>query len=512
LSGRISDRFLVTTDPHEDLSTPGARATVAAFIGASPRGPVDTPVAVSNLADFRRRFGAMSCSGALEQAVCGFFDHGGDAAVIVRTGPRAPRAVLRLPCNDDDLLLEAVNPGEQEFLRASVDYDRDPSTGNDRFNLVVQRIDSPRSRLVEEQESYANLSADPADADFIGHALSGSRLVRIAGDVPRERPRASIRFTGGGDIEYYCSGAVPAMADMLVDPGLPGDRRAGTGLYALDALPSVDLLVPVPGFELSPLAVFTAEQYCRERQALLLIDTPAQWTDTRQVAAAQGLPAWSSPNIATFFPRPAAGPGLVGALAGRLVAGDRQRGIWHSPPTTGIRLREPSPPQTELTDLEAVRLVRLGVNPVRRAGPGLLELTGLVTTAKAAGLPVELTDLRLRRTSLYVIGSLVRLTRWAVFHENRPGVRRRLRAQIGDYLRALHNVGALAGNRDTDAYILKCDSDTNRRHAGHTGRVEFIVGFALARPHEFMAWRIFHDRADCRVTELGWGREFALAS
>jgi hypothetical protein len=55
---------------------------------------------------------------------------------------------------------------------------------------------------------------------------------------------------------------------------------------------------------------------------------------------------------------------------------------------------------------------------------------------------------------------------------------------------------------------VKCDQDTNGRGTG----LSFIVGLALARPDEFVAFRFEHDVSDCRVTEIAWQPGAGLAS
>jgi hypothetical protein len=65
--------------------------------------------------------------------------------------------------------------------------------------------------------------------------------------------------------------------------------------------------------------------------------------------------------------------------------------------------------------------------------------------------------------------------------------------------------------RQTDAtrrgFYVKCDQDTN---AGRTG-LSLVVGLALTRPGEFVAFRFDHEAGECRVTELAWQPGLGLA-
>jgi len=40
--------------------------------------------------------------------------------------------------------------------------------------------------------------------------------------------------------------------------------------------------------------------------------------------------------------------------------------------------------------------------------------------------------------------------------------------------------------------------------AGRDGAIAFIVGFALRRPDEFLAFRLQCIRGACRISQLGW--------
>src|SRR5256885_14274564 len=109
--------------------------------------------------------------------------------VRVANGARPP--TLCLPAGGGELRRVAVNPGSREYLRASVDYDGLNSAERDRFNLVVQRVRTAGSDLVEDQEIYRRVSVVPASGRFVPDLLLGSRLVRVAGAGPAQRPDRS---------------------------------------------------------------------------------------------------------------------------------------------------------------------------------------------------------------------------------------------------------------------------------------------------------------------------------
>lgn len=70
-----------------------APTSITAFVGATGRGPVDTPVRVSSPADYRSTFGGSDPS-PLDDAVELFFANGGTDAIVVRAAGTAPEQIV----------------------------------------------------------------------------------------------------------------------------------------------------------------------------------------------------------------------------------------------------------------------------------------------------------------------------------------------------------------------------------------------------------------------------------
>ena len=88
--------------------------SVTAFVGPTPRGPVDRPVAVASADEFSRIFDVPGNTCRLGQILRDFFAAGGTNAVIVRISGTSERARMYLPGPAGDLVLEARNPGAAE--------------------------------------------------------------------------------------------------------------------------------------------------------------------------------------------------------------------------------------------------------------------------------------------------------------------------------------------------------------------------------------------------------------
>src|SRR3954470_11921069 len=96
----------------------GVSTSVTAFVGRAARGPVDTPVIVTSVADHERNFGPLDLDYPLGFSVRDFYLNGGTIAVIVRVFKGAQDAA---EITAFDLKLVAASPGAWgKQLRARV--------------------------------------------------------------------------------------------------------------------------------------------------------------------------------------------------------------------------------------------------------------------------------------------------------------------------------------------------------------------------------------------------------
>lgn len=91
-----------------------------------------------------------------------------------------------------------------------------------------------------------------------------------------------------------------------------------------------------------------------------------------------------------------------------------------------------------------------------------------------------------RRLSLAIIKQILVNLRWTVFEPNDAALWRRIVATLTTYMRDLFRRGALAGARPEEAFFVKCDAETNTPDVVAAGQAVTEVGFAPARPAEFV--------------------------
>jgi len=516
----------VIEGPARGQSIPVDGDPVTAFVSPAPRGPVDHAVSISSPEEFQKIFGVPEFNCRLENAVRQFFINGGRNAVIVRvSGTKACNRIC-LPGEAGELILEAKNPGPLEYLRASIDYDDiDAETDGDNqqnFNLIVQRLRSSGSAWIDAQECYRNVSIDPGSRDYIGYVLSQSDLVQLAGNAPESRPYPTIKPT-----TMRQAGYVEALAGRVNSPppndyDLIGSSTLGTGLNALEHVVDLGQVCLVSGSEgapLGPIALLAADRFCRLHQALLIIDPPSRWESVDDVLRDQERSGFASPNAVTWFPGVHSRNGqgervctsIVGAVAAALRSVGQIDGVHQLRNDGPLMLRGGARLTMKLENADIRRLARAGINGLIQRSPLHLQLLGNVTQARYGSIAAEWTELDLRRQVLFILRRIREGTLWTFFHTSNPEIWREVENQLSAFLTELHARSVLAGEHASLSYFVKCDSDTNAGLLGHTGEVGFVVGFALRRPGEFLAFRFQRSHGDCRVSELGWQSGLAYA-
>jgi hypothetical protein len=267
-----------------------ARAAVSAtaFIGRTLKGPVNTPVSIASFAEYQHVFGGVWQPSTLSYAVEQYFDNGGRQAIIVRVANGGRPPTITLPAGGARLTLIGLWPGTREFLRASVDYDGIAANEPDRFNLVLQRTRAANSERVEDQEIFRRLSVKPGASRHVIEALTESRLARVHGEVPPQRPNRTPAAASGAVVGYVNANTDGDDGQPLSDYDVIGAAAAHSGLFALQGAPPFGMLCIPPLTREQDVGLSTwlvATRICRLRHAMLLVDPPAGWTDAQQAIA-----------------------------------------------------------------------------------------------------------------------------------------------------------------------------------------------------------------------------------
>jgi phage tail sheath protein FI len=255
-------------------------------------------------------------------------------------------------------------------------------------------------------------------------------------------------------------------------------------LVRAGALFNLLVVLGEPPAEVTAAAVALAE----ERGALCILEPPAAWSTVAQAVAGASAPSFlRSPNAVMYFPR-IAGPGPLrgsaGAVAGVFARSDVLRGVWAAPAGVEAALRWVEDLSVPVSDAENGRLNPLGVNCLRNfAGAGPVVWGARTTADESDG---EWKYVNVRRMAMFLEQSLSRGLEWAVFEPNDEPLWGRIRAEAGAFLDDLSHRGAFAGTTPRESYFVKCDRDTTGQDDIDHGAVNVVVGFAPARPGEFV--------------------------
>jgi len=489
----------------------------AAFVGRTLRGPVNRPVLLTNFAEFQRTFGGLWQPSPLGYAVEHFFDNGGRETFVVRVVNGARSSSMTLNAGTQTLKLRAVRPGTREFLRASVDYDNIPTADTSEFNLTVQRVRTPGTEQVEDQEIFPRMSVAPDAERYVGHAFSGSELVRLDGGVPSQRPDRTLAASGLAT-GYIVSNADGDDGAPLTDYDLIGSKVDETGLFALDSVEYFNLLCIPPlsrEQDVGPGVLLVAARYCKSRRALFVVDPPSEWLTADD--ALRDLKRWdfASENALMYFPRILAHDKLrghfesfapCGAVAGMLARSDQTCPVWGPAKVDDAILRIGFRPSCLVTEDKRMRLASLGVNTIRAgrsaARIGVQPRTLAAGTASAA----DWQSLAARRLALFIVNSVERGTRWVVLTRPHRDVAEQAAAQVRAFFERLHDAGAFGTRTMEESFFVICDHRVNRADSAPAGDFQIIIGFAAARRREYHSFRISHAASGSKIAPVSLNR------
>jgi Bacteriophage tail sheath protein len=488
-----------------------AATAVTAFVGRCLRGPVNRAVSISGFNEFQRVFGGLWQPSTLSYAVEQYFENGGRNAIVVRVTNGARCCTLRLPAASEALVLEALAPGTREFLRAAVDYDGIGENEEDSFNLVIQRVRTPGSEHIEDQEIYRRVSIRPDAPRSVAAVLSESELARVAGELPLLRPDPTPRHDPRGIAGYVFSGTDADDGAPLTDYDIIGSAARATGLFALDAAGGFNLLVIPPlarDVDVGASTLLVANRFCRERRAILFVDPPLAWDSAAKALAEMRHWPLPSDSACMFFPRLLGYDKLrgrfeafapSGAIAGTLSRASEHWPVWTAACSEEAMVRPGLRTACPVDDEQRSRLAAVGVNTVQAVRRPGREGTKARTLAGPGAVSADWRSLSAKRLALLVVNSIERGTRWTVFEPSEPATWRRATAQLREFMTALEERGAFDEREPGDRWFVLCDERVNRERHSEQGIVNLMFGIPAQRPGGFHAWIVSHRAGGSRV-------------
>ncbi len=398
------------------------------------------------------------------------------------------------------MVLESAYPGAWgNNLRLSIDHDIGDPGDTDAFNVTLAEIDPalPATAPAVRTEQFFNVSVNASSPLHVDRVLAQrSQLARVrttATTRPSGTGNALVPFTGGSDGQ--------AVLDAQIsDAGLAADKE---GIWALDDVDLFNILCIPPLTFAADIGSGTRDAalaYCKDRRAFFILDAPAAWNDVPAAVAGVDALNLRDENVAVYFPRVRMANPLranqvtsfapCGVVAGLYARTDARRGVWKAPAGQEATMRGVRALEVKMTDGENGLLNPLGVNCLRTfpvIGP---VVWGARTLEGADALASEWKYVPVRRTALYIEESLYRGLQWVVFEPNDEPLWAQIRLNVGSFMNTLFRQGAFQGSTPSEAYFVKCDSETTTQADIDRGIVNILVGFAPLKPAEFVFIKI----------------------
>ncbi|HLM76210.1 MAG TPA: phage tail sheath subtilisin-like domain-containing protein, partial [Polyangiaceae bacterium] len=128
-----------------------------------------------------------------------------------------------------------------------------------------------------------------------------------------------------------------------------------------------------------------------------------------------------------------------------------------------------------------------GVNVIRKMN-GAIRVWGARTVGGDAN--TEFKYVSVRRLFNYLHGSIDQGTQWAVFEPNDAALWAKITRNVSAFLKGVWESGALFGEKQEDAFYVKCDAETNPPEVRDLGQVITEIGVAITKPAEFVIFRL----------------------
>jgi phage tail sheath protein FI len=244
-----------------------------------------------------------------------------------------------------------------------------------------------------------------------------------------------------------------------------------------------------------------ASVFAQRQRAFLLVDPPVSWGSVNVVTSGtpnnigtlrQGL---VKDHAAIYWPRltivdPATNLRVnidpSGSIAGLAARTDGNRGVWKAPAGLEAGIRTVVGLEHALSDAENGVINPLAVNAIRVFPNGIVSWGARTMDGFDNSGNNDYKYVPVRRFALFIEESLYRGLKFAVFEPNDEPLWAQIRLAAGAFMNNLFRQGAFQGQKSSDAYFVKVDSETTTQNDINLGIVNVVVGFAPLKPAEFV--------------------------
>ena len=374
----------------------------------------------------------------------------------------------------------------------------------DKINLVapdgVDTNGKPKSKMVEYE-----LTAENAQPKMIAN---WTQFTNLFGGLIGESSKPAIATASidrnHRNLAHAVYGFFNNGGSMCYVVRIIAETDLDAALKALAAIDEV-ALIAAPGITQDSIRGALVTHCNKTSDRFAILDGPAEAKLEKLIASSSDTPpgempnptdlaAWYFPWIKVFDPganlmNPASDGTIFvppsGHIAGVYARVDANRGVFKAPANEPIQgaLGVSQPLSKEEQDL----LNPKGVNCIRALNDKIL-----VWGARTVGGDgnADLKYINVRRTLLFIRESIDEGTQWAVFEPNTPALWQKITRNVTAFLMNVWRSGALFGDTPEQSFFVKCDAENNPPELRELGQVVAEVGVAIARPAEFVIFRI----------------------
>lgn len=399
--------------------------------------------------------------------------------------------------------LDDIRAAIQSTIRAMTPLRE--STPANAYTVTVTIQSTTMLRITSGNTSAGSKVEIAAAADPLENAAGALRLGKRNGGTevygssamrPQNTPAEDYFYLGDDTV----SGAVSAV-QLGGDGTLPlTDNDYTSALSWLDTIRDVSLIA-VPGIG-SPAVADAGMNYCSNRplsDCFYIADMDRD--DITLEDAILYRDSINTPNSygAVYFPwlkmldptglssEPISVPpsGFAAGLYSRI---DARRGVWKTPAGTEAVVGGAVGLVTDLTDIQQGTLnkQKKSVCVIRKfPGSGIVLWGGRTLSSDP-----EYKYIAVRRMAIMLRVSIYSGIQWTVFEPNDEELWSQIRLNIGSFMMTLFRQGAFQGSTPSQAFFVKCDSETTTQADIDLGIVNVLVGFAPLKPAEFVVVKI----------------------
>ena len=520
--------------------------SVAVFVGASSKGPVNEPVRIETWGDYTALFGGfdtitdpqtagVKALSYLPYSVYSYFQNGGRTAYVVRAIPTAfagtaaskihPGTAFTTPfgaTSGGAFTISARSAGTWGTnLKYTVRIQETIGASPITDVIFTLQVILNTNGVDEVVESYPNLSVagtvsgTRSISEAVNDAASGSRYITVSAVNNTSNP--------GPDA------LTPIPLQGGTDPRLPSAGDLSTA--AIDATNKVEgpVLLNIAGYTKDVTKIDTsvwdqnfvgatvASSSFSDRQDIFIINDncppriPGQTTSSYKstMSGSTALAANTGDSYSASY-----GPwGLItnplrvgsimaippgGAVMGMMGRIDATIGVFRAPAGVIATLNNFVGVSAKFTDSELGDLNSSNINVIRPVVGAGLAVMG-ARTRKAYGADRYVSA---RRTLIFIREVMRRSTQFAVFENNDNQLWSSLTMAAERILRPLWESGGLRGSSASEAYFIRCDETVNTPAVIAAGEVRMEVGVALEYPAEFVIIRVSQFDRGQTTTEV----------